>query len=131
MKTAWGTAALAGAVLLAAPASATGGYVCRPVSGAGPSLAVVTGHGVAANAVAATIRDGRRQLSTSGPNAALTIAQSWIDDHDLRIDIVDRNVVRYEARLRARFVQPGRGGRAVGTLTRNGRVQRVRCEVDV
>jgi len=122
----------AAAVLLSAatPAFATGGYVCRPVSGAGPSLSVVTGHGVAPVAVSATIRDGRRQLSSSGTAPALAVAQSWIDDLDLRLDLVDRNAMRYEARLRARFAARSRGRQALGTLSRNGRVLRVRCEVD-
>jgi hypothetical protein len=38
--------------------------------------------------------------------------------------------MRYEARLKARFVARARGRQALGTLTRNGRIQRVRCEVD-
>src|SRR5688572_29672389 len=128
MKIALGAASVA--FFLSTPAFATGGYSCRPVSGAGPSLSVVTGHGVAPIAVAATIRDGRRQLSSAGPNPALAIAQSWIDDQDLRLDLVDRNAMRYEARLKARFVAKAGGRQALGTLARNGRIQRVRCEVD-
>src|SRR5687768_13329727 len=51
MKIALGAASIA--FFLSAPAFATGGYSCRPVSGAGPSLSVVTGHGVAPTAVPA------------------------------------------------------------------------------
>ena len=126
MKLAIGAAAAAAAIV-ATPAFATGGLSCGPVSGAGPSLSLVIGHGVAPAIAAATVRDGRRLLSTAGSSPALVIAQSWIDGQDLRIDLVDRNVLRFEGRLRARFVPRSRTAQAVGTFSRNGRVQRVRC----
>jgi hypothetical protein len=125
MKYATGALAAALAWIAATPASATSGMSCTPVSGAGPGLGLVVGHGVAPVLVAATIRDGRRLLSTAGSAPALAIAQSWIDGQELRVDLVDRNATRFEGRLRARFAARGRP--AVGTFSRNGRIQRVRC----
>ena len=125
MKLLSGSLAIGLAAAAATPAFATSGYSCRPVSGAGPSLSLVVGHAVAPAIVSATIRDGRRSLSTAGPNPPLVIAQSWIDGQELRIDLVDRDVLRFEGRLRARFAPRGRP--ATGTFSRNGRIQRVRC----
>ena len=59
---------------------------------------------------------------------SLTVGQSWIDERYLWLDLLDGEGVRYEARLRANF-RPRRGGLpAVGTLVRDGRTYRVRCE---
>ena len=119
------------ALACAAPALATGGYQCRPVRGAGPSLSVVTGHAVAPSVVQASITEGSRTVSTAGQGARLAIAQSWIDGEGLKLDLVDAQATRYEARLRARFVKTKFGREAAGTLSRGGRVHQVRCSVDV
>jgi hypothetical protein len=119
------------ALTCAAPALATGGYQCRPVSGQGPSLSVVTGTAVAPSVVQVSVTEGSRTLSTKGEGAGLAVAQSWIDEEGLKLDLVDPRVTRYEARLRARFVKTKFGREATGTLSRGGRVHRVRCSVDV
>jgi hypothetical protein len=57
----------------------------------------------------------------------MTVAQSWIDQRYLWVDLVDSNATRYEARLRAVFQPRLRGRPALGTLVRGGRTYRVRC----
>ncbi|HEY0043544.1 MAG TPA: hypothetical protein VGB62_03235 [Allosphingosinicella sp.] len=119
------------ALTAAAPALATGGYQCRPVSGAGPSLSVVTGRTVAPVVVQASIVESGRTFTTAGEGARLSVAQSWIDEDGIKLDLIDAQATRFEARLRARFVKTRFGREATGTLSRGGRVYRVRCAVDV
>ena len=114
MKLAFPIAMLAAAV--AAPAFATSGLQCRPVSGSGPVLDLVVGHGTGPALVAARL----------GGTPA-TIAQSWIDERHLWLDLVDANATRYEAKLRAVFQPRLRGRPALGTLVRGGRSYKVRC----
>jgi hypothetical protein len=109
----------------ATPALATGGYVCR-TSGAEPiELAVVTGHAVAPVIVQARLTERDQTLSTADEPPRIAIAQSWVDDSEVRLDLVDANAERYEARLR---IKPTGNLRAAGTLLRNGKTYRVRCE---
>src|SRR5688500_11036230 len=114
MKLAVPIALLAAAA--ASPASATSGLQCRPVSGPGPVLDLVVGHGTGPALVAARL---------GGTPAA--IAQSWIDGRHLWLDLVDAGATRYEAKLRAVFQPRLRGRPALGTLVRGGRTYRVRC----
>jgi hypothetical protein len=119
------------AMLLAfsTPAFATGGFQCRPISGAGPTLIFGIGHGISNRPFSVTIREERRELSTGqGPTAPLLLGQSWIDGRYLWLDVLDSRANRFEAKLRATFQPKLRGRPAIGTLARNGRTYRVRCE---
>ena len=107
------------ALLAAAPAYATGGFTCRPISGAGPVLTLAVGHTAVVSVVSAKLSDSR---------ARLAVGQSWIDWRYLWLDLVDANAVRVEARLRAVFQPKLRGRPAIGTLVRGGRTYRVRCD---
>ena len=110
------------------PALATGGFECRPISGAGPIITVGLGHSIAARPLFGILRDGGRTLSTQGPRATLFIGQIWIDNRHLWLDLTDANVTRHEAKLRASFPPGGRMHLgATGTLWRGGRAYRVRC----
>jgi hypothetical protein len=113
------SAAFAVALFLAAPAFATGGFTCRPVSGPGPVLTLTVGHTAVASVVAAKLSDDR---------ARLAVGQSWIDWRYLWLDLVDANATRIEARLRAVFQPKLRGRPAIGTLVRGGRTYRIRCD---
>lgn len=117
-------ALLAVAALLAAPAHATQGQLCRPVTGSGPSVAIVTGAGL----VSVSLIEGRTTLSTMGPNARIVTRQSWFDAQRVWIDLTDPNAMRDEGRLRLQYVGRGRGRHLAGTLARHGRVYAVRCE---
>ena len=111
----------------ATPALATGGFECRPISGAGPVVSFGIGHLIAARPFAVTLSDDGQSWSTDGENPAIVLGQSWIDGRYLWLDLVDPNLERFEAQLRATFQPRLRDRPAIGTLTRNGRTWRVRC----
>jgi len=113
-------AAASGLAALSSPALATGGFECRPPSGAGPVLTIAVGHTAAARPVAVTLTEGSRQIPVE-------VGQSWIDGRLLWLDLVDPQAMRVEARLRTQFQPRMRGRPAVGTLVRNGRTYRMRC----
>ncbi len=113
----------------ASPASATGGFTCRPVSGSGPILSLGFGHAIASPVFVARIEEKKAVLRAGGaPADPLRIGQSWIDGRHLWLDLVDANATRFEAKLRAAFQPQLKGRPAIGTLVRNGRTYRVRCE---
>lgn len=104
------------ALLLAAPAHATGGLICR-TAGANPvELALVVSHTVVPAIVSA-------RLTERGRDVPVVTAQSWLDDREVRIDLVDRNAQRHEARVRA----TRRGNAYDGSLWRGGKRRWVRC----
>jgi len=117
----------AGALLcLPVPAWATGGFECRPVAGAGPTLVVGIGHGLSLRPFAVRLMEGRQVLAAGG-DGPLAIGQTWIDGRHLWIDLLDSNGTRFEAQLRATFQPKLKYRPAIGTLVRNGRTWRVRC----
>ena len=116
------------ALLCSTPAFATGGFECRPVSGAGPTLIVGIGHGISLRPFAVWIREGKRTLSTErSAGAPLVLGQSWIDAQYLWLDVLDAKSNGFEAKLRATFQPKLRHRPAVGTLVRKGRTYQVRC----
>lgn len=119
---------LAAPLLLAAgPALATGGFDCRTTDGSNIGLAGTIPHAITATLLNARLEIGDRVLETHGPNPQITIGQSWIEAGEMRIDLVDPQVERFEARLR---VRADRRGNMTGTLVRNGRTHPVRCELE-
>ena len=108
--------ALSFALAAATPANATGGMICRTAGPRPVALALV----VSNTAVSAVVS---ARLSDNGRDVPVTLAQSWLDPYELRVDLVDRNAARHELRLRAR-----RGGSAYdGVLWRLGQRRWVRC----
>lgn len=117
-------ACIAATMLVAAsPALATSTILCRSTISPsdGPQLSLVVGSGEAGGIVQArfALRDAR---FTTGEGPA--IAQAWIDEYALRLDIADANadarIVRLDTRRR-------RGSDYLGILVHNGRTWRVRC----
>jgi hypothetical protein len=104
------------ALAIAAPAQATGGLVCS-TAGAQPIQAwLVISHTAVPNVVSARLSDGGREIPVS-------VAQSWLDTREVRLDLTDANALRHELRLSARL-----NGRTYdGSLWRNGRRHWVRC----
>src|SRR5687767_757274 len=98
MRCAW-FAALA-ALTASAPALATGGFECRATDRSGIQVSGVIGHGIASPLVSVRLVEARRALSTTGERPTLAIGQSWIDSREIRLDLVDPQGFRYEARLR-------------------------------
>lgn len=106
-----------GTILLAAgPANATTGLVCSTAGDRPIHIALVISHTAVPAVVSARLTDNRRQVP-------VVTAQSWFDSGEVRIDLVDRNATRHEARLRA----VARGKSYDGTLWRNGQRRWVRC----
>jgi hypothetical protein len=116
------------ALCLSAPALATGGLLCRPVSGEGPTLGLVIGHGVGAGIAGANLTEHGQIRSTFKEQDGLHIGQSWIDSQRVWLDLVDANAMRHELKLRALFQPKMRFRPALGTLSGDGRTWNVRCE---
>jgi hypothetical protein len=117
-------AAVLAAGLAATPAAATQGLNCRPVSGAGPVIDIVTGAGL----VSVGVTDRGATLSTMGPGARLAAHQSWFDEERVWIDLIDPDHMRDEGKLRLQYVGRGRARHLAGTFVRAGRLARVRCQ---
>ena len=114
-------------LLAATPAFATGGFDCRTTDRSNIVMSGTIGRVIGSPLVAAHLRLGDRALSTTDPEPPLVIARSWIDARELRVDLADPQVERFEAQLRARI---GRRGGATGTLVRDGVTHPVRCEIE-
>ena len=114
-------------LLIAAPAHATGGFSCEATDGSGVGMSGTVGRVVGAPLVGAALHLGEQTLATTDAEARIVIARSWIDEHEIRVDLADPQLERFEARLRARTA---RDGTASGTLERDGRSHRVRCELE-
>jgi hypothetical protein len=87
------------------------------------------GHAISSPVFVARIDEGKKTLTAGGaPGDTMRVGQSWIDRQYLWLDLVDANATRFEAKLRATFQPKLKGRPALGTLVRNGRKYRVRCE---
>ena len=115
------------ALFASSPALATGGFDCRTTDGLDIGVSGVVGHVVGNPLVAARLRLGEQLLSTTGEQPRIAVAQSWIDAREIRLDLVDAEASRYEARLRARIMIRLD---ATGTLLRHGRTHPVRCTIE-
>ena len=104
------------ALLIAAPADATTGLICSTAGSPPVHLALAISHTAVPAVVSARLTDNRRDVP-------VMTAQSWFDDKEIRVDLVDRNAQRHEARLRA----TRRGGHYDGSIWRNGKRRWVRC----
>jgi len=104
------------AALFASPAYATGGLVCRTAEPRPVESALVIGHTAVSSIVSARLTD-------NGRDVPVTVAQSWFEPNEVRLDLVDKNATRHELRLRAK-----RNGRFYdGSIWRSGQRRWVRC----
>jgi hypothetical protein len=117
-------AAALAAGFAATPAAATQGLNCRPVSGTGPSIDIVTGLGL----VSVSVTERGVTLSTMAPAARLAARQSWFDEQRVWIDLTDPNHMHDEGKLRLAYVGSGRARHLAGAFVRAGRLTRVRCQ---
>ena len=102
--------------MIAAPAGATGGLTCRTPDPRPIELSLVISHTIVSSVVSASLREGRS-------NVPVSIAQSWLDPNELRLDLVDPNALRHELRLRVKRY----GETFDGALWRGGKKRWVRC----
>ena len=101
---------------VAAPAEATGGLVCRTAGPKPVELSLVIGHAAVPSIVSA-------RLSDDGRNVRVTVAQSWLERSEVRLDLVDPDGLHREARMTAR-----KNGRFYdGRVLRSGRSRWIRC----
>ena len=115
---------LAIALLAASPALATGGFDCRATDGSGVGMSGTIGRVVGYPVIGASLHLGERTLSTYDEPPVIAIGRSWVDEREIRVDLVDANAERFEAQLRVRVTRR----RVAGTLVREGRTHPVRCE---
>lgn len=106
------------AIGLAAPAHATGGLICSTAGPRPVTLALVISHTVVSSVVSARLNDNGREVSVA-------TAQSWLDPTEVRVDLVDRNAMRHELRLRASWRAASRS--YDGSIWRNGKRRWIRC----
>ncbi|MDQ4087824.1 MAG: hypothetical protein M3177_07435 [Pseudomonadota bacterium] len=114
-------------LLLASPALATGGFRCEARDGSNLAISGTIGRVIGNPLGGASLHVGEQTISTTDAEPQIAIGRSWIDEREIRVDLIDANAQRFEAQLRAR---PTRNGTATGTLIRHGRTHRVRCELE-
>ncbi len=103
-------------LLIATPAYATGGLVCRTAGTHPIEVALVISHTVVPSAVSA-------RFTEYGRDTPVRVAQSWFEPREIRLDLVDPQAQRHELRLRAQ-----RNGRFYdGSIWRNAKRRWVRC----
>lgn len=103
-------------LVVTTPAHATGGLVCTTAGPAPIQVLVVIGHTAVASVVSV-------RLSDAGLKVPVTIAQSWVDPSEFRLDLVDPKALHHELRLRTSL----KGSAYDGSLWRNGKRHWVRC----
>lgn len=112
-------------LLCAAPAHATGGFSCGPSGNDAVRIDIVIGHGGVSAIAQVRVREGRKLYSTAGEGEPVLLAQSWLDEKGLKLDLVDGDAMRHIARLSISFVT--RSAEPLGTLYLNQRRYPVRC----
>ncbi|HJS40934.1 MAG TPA: hypothetical protein VJ763_05970 [Sphingomicrobium sp.] len=107
------------ALMIAAPAQATGGFQCRTAGPEPIEASVGFGHVPGARLIAT-------RLIEKGRVVPVRPAQWWLDRSELRLLLIGEDALREELVIRAR-----RNGHAYdGSLWRNGTRRWVRCRED-
>ena len=101
---------------IAMPAQATGGLSCRTAGARPIEVSLVIGRTAVPAVVSARLRD-------NGRNVPVSVAQAWLETGELRLDLVDPNAMRREARLIAKKNKSFYDG----SIWRGGRQRWVRC----
>lgn len=101
---------------LATPAHATAGLIC---STAGPHP-IEVGLVIGLTAISSVVQ---ARLNDDGRDIPVLIAQSWLEDGEIRLDLTDPNAARHELRLRAKSI----GDHYDGSIWRGGKRRWVRC----
>jgi hypothetical protein len=103
-------------VFAATPVFATGGMICRTAGTQPIEIALVISHTAVPSIVSARLTEYGREIPVS-------VAQSWLEPKEVRLDLTDKQALRQEARL---LVQAN--GRVYdGSLWRSGKRRWVRC----
>ena len=117
---------IAAALLSAAsPALASASFECETTDGSNIAMVGNMARAIAAPLNAVYLRVGDRTFSTATDPPQILVGQSWLDARELKVDLIDPQMERFEAQLRVRIDAEGE---ATGTLIRDGRSHPVRCE---
>lgn len=111
--------------LWSSPAFATGTIHCRSQLQPDLQIYLVVGRGADAMIAQARLVDGNRELVTDDRPDSPRLGQAWLDQQDLRVDIVDSNHETMIARLLA--TRRGPTGRYAGSLRYSGRTYSITC----
>lgn len=115
-----------GTAAFAAPAHATDTLTCRGTANPRVRLDLSIGHLVGGVVAQAALTEGNASLITGQGQA--TLAQAWIDDRQLLVEVLDGNS---EARIvELRTTRRGTRGAYAGTMKVRGRTHRVRCRYE-
>jgi hypothetical protein len=107
------------ALVAAAPADATGGFVCRTAGARPIQVSVGFGH-VPGSPLILT------RLTDSGRNVAVQAAQWWLDNDEMRLLLIDPGARGQQLLLKARR----NGFTYDGSVWRSGQRRWVRCRED-
>ena len=105
------------ALTLAAPAQATGGYLCKTADGSDVELAVGFGHVPGAPIVA-------KHLWVDGKKIPVQAPQWWLDDEEMRIELTDTDMMHTLLVMRTKR----NGWNYDGQVTWAGKTHWIRCK---
>lgn len=115
-----------GLAISSAPAAATGSLFCEPIGGGeGPILSLTVGHSYPGGVIDGSLEIAGQAYSSKGQTPSMQIAQAWVGEGLLFVDLADPDFVASLALLRARF--EGDEGSARGMLRIKGREYPVSC----
>jgi hypothetical protein len=112
--------------VLASPANATIGLLCKPASAARPHVGVVFGAGADGGIAAVNLKEGADWRSSFHKQDDLVLSRSASDRRWVRADFLDTRRPQRRGRLSVRIS----GYTASGTLILDGRRWAVRCIQD-
>jgi hypothetical protein len=90
------------ALVASSPAFATGTIHCEGAARDAPEIYLSVGRGVGSTIQQMSLSSGNYRFTTGENPTSPVISQSWLDDRELKIDVVDHNVENYVARISGR-----------------------------
>jgi hypothetical protein len=112
------------AMVASSPAFATGTIHCVGAARDAPEIYLSVGRGVGSASVQMSLSSGDYQFTTGENPTSPVVSQSWLDDRELKVDVVDHNVEHFVARLSG---QRAGEDHYRATLTFRGRTYEMTC----
>jgi hypothetical protein len=119
--------ALLASLATAAPARASGGFLCE---GESVSLNIATGRLMVLNVLGAYVEAGDRAWSTGperGEGTPIIVGQAFGDDEQVLVDFTDPNIESILISVRLRFTGEDEDWPLSGTMTAEGTSYAIRC----
>jgi hypothetical protein len=120
--------ALLASLATAAPAHASGGFLCE---GESVSLNIATGRLMVLNVLGAYVEAGDRAWSTGperGEGTPIIVGQAFGDDEQVLVDFTDPNIESILISVRLRFTGEDEDWPLSGTMTAEGTSYAIRCD---